>query len=56
MSTEYVGKMFDGQMHGVGRLTYENNEHYNGDFVRGIISQRLLQFSAEWRSLFLFVD
>ena len=48
--------MFDGQMHGVGRLTYENNEHYNGDFVRGIISQRLLQFSAEWRSLFLLVD
>ena len=35
MATEYVGKMFDGQMHGVGKLTYENDENYHGDFVRG---------------------
>ena len=35
MATEYVGKMFDGQMHGVGKLTYENDENYYGDFVRG---------------------
>ena len=35
MSTEYVGKMLDGQMHGHGKLTYENDESYDGDFVRG---------------------
>lgn len=35
MSTEYVGKMLDGQMHGHGKLIYENNEYYEGDFVRG---------------------
>ena len=27
--------MFDGQMHGIGKLTYENDEYYHGDFVRG---------------------
>jgi hypothetical protein len=35
MSTEYIGKMFDGQMHGPGKLIYENDEYYSGDFVRG---------------------
>lgn len=35
MSTEYVGKMLDGQMHGHGKLIYENDEYYEGDFVRG---------------------
>ena len=35
MSTEYVGKMLDGQMHGHGKLIYENDEFYEGDFVRG---------------------
>ena len=35
MSTEYVGKMLDGQMHGHDKLIYENDEFYEGDFVRG---------------------
>jgi hypothetical protein len=35
MATEYIGKMFEGQMHGMGKLIYENDEFYNGDFVRG---------------------
>ena len=35
MSTEYIGKMLDGQMHGHGKLIYENEEYYEGDFVRG---------------------
>lgn len=50
MSTEYIGKMFDGQMHGPGKLIYENDEYYSGDFVRGegdrmrmIAGLRLLQ-------------
>lgn len=35
MATQYVGKMFDGQMHGLGKLIYDNEEYYNGDFIRG---------------------
>ena len=35
MATQYVGKMFDGQMHGPGKLIYENEEYYSGEFVRG---------------------
>lgn len=35
MATQYVGKMFDGQMHGLGKLVYDNEEYYNGDFIRG---------------------
>ena len=35
MATQYVGKMFDGQMHGLGKLIYDNEEYYNGEFVRG---------------------
>ena len=31
----YSGQIFDGQMHGQGRLTYDNGEYYNGDWVRG---------------------
>lgn len=30
-----MGRMLDGQMHGHGKLTYENEEYYDGDFVRG---------------------
>jgi hypothetical protein len=32
---EYTGKMLDGQMHGQGKLVYENGECYNGDWVKG---------------------
>ena len=35
MATQYVGKMFDGQMHGLGKLIYDNEEYYNGEFLRG---------------------
>ena len=35
MATQYVGKMFDGQMHGLGKLIYDNEEYYNGEFIRG---------------------
>ena len=35
MATQYVGKMFDGQMHGPGKLIYENEEYYSGEFIRG---------------------
>ena len=32
---EYTGKMQDGQMHGPGKLVYENGEYYLGEWVRG---------------------
>jgi hypothetical protein len=32
---QYQGQILDGQMHGVGKLTYENGEYYDGDWVRG---------------------
>jgi hypothetical protein len=33
---QYQGQILDGQMHGCGKLTYENGEYYDGDWVRGI--------------------
>jgi hypothetical protein len=35
VTMEYTGKMLDGQMHGQGKLVYENGECYNGDWVKG---------------------
>jgi hypothetical protein len=32
---EYQGQILDGQMHGRGKLIYENNEYYAGEWVRG---------------------
>lgn len=32
---QYQGQILDGQMHGCGKLTYENGEYYDGDWVRG---------------------
>ena len=32
---QYQGQILDGQMHGSGKLTYENGEYYDGDWVRG---------------------
>ena len=48
MSTEYVGKMLDGQMHGHGKLIYENDEYYEGDFVRGKKAFSKLMPGAKW--------
>lgn len=39
---QYQGQILDGQMHGCGKLTYENGEYYDGDWIRGI--SYLLQF------------
>lgn len=33
---QYQGQIFDGQMHGHGKLTYENGEYYDGEWVRGM--------------------
>ena len=32
---QYSGQILDGQMHGKGRLVYDNGEVYSGDWVRG---------------------
>ena len=32
---QYQGQILDGQMHGTGKLTYENLEYYDGEWVRG---------------------
>jgi hypothetical protein len=32
---QYQGQILEGQMHGLGKLTYENGEYYDGDWVRG---------------------
>ena len=32
---QYTGQIFDGLMHGKGRLTYDINHYYDGDWVRG---------------------
>ena len=32
---QYQGQIVDGQMHGSGKLIYENSEFYDGDWVRG---------------------
>jgi hypothetical protein len=32
---QYQGRISDGQMHGKGKLAYESNEYYDGDWVRG---------------------
>src|SRR5688572_17134312 len=32
---QYQGQILDGQMHGQGKLTYENGEYYDGEWVRG---------------------
>lgn len=32
---QYQGQILDGQMHGTGKLTYENGEYYDGEWVRG---------------------
>ena len=36
LTMEYTGKMLDGQMHGQGKLVYENGECYNGEWVKGV--------------------
>lgn len=35
---KYQGSILDGFMHGDGRLTYENGEYYDGQWVRGLWS------------------
>jgi hypothetical protein len=32
---KYQGSILDGFMHGEGRLTYENGEYYDGNWVKG---------------------
>ncbi|RYY84829.1 hypothetical protein EON63_08535 [archaeon] len=32
---EYQGHILDGQMHGHGKLKYENGEYYDGEWVKG---------------------
>eukprot|EP01034_Spumella_vulgaris_P023431 gene23431-29649_t len=32
-----IGQILDGQMHGQGKLTYENGEYYDGEWLRGTI-------------------
>ena len=39
---QYQGQIMDGQMHGVGKLTYENGEYYDGEWVRGMFYVNLL--------------
>lgn len=38
---KYQGSILDGFMHGEGRLTYENGEYYDGQWVRGIFLQAI---------------
>ena len=53
MATQYVGKMFDGQMHGLGKLIYDNEEYYNGEFIRG--EERTSERSVSTRVLTSFI-
>lgn len=32
---KYQGQILDGQMHGEGKLTYDNGEYYDGEWVKG---------------------
>lgn len=32
---KYQGGILDGQMHGEGKLTYDNGEYYDGEWVKG---------------------
>ncbi len=32
---KYQGQILDGQMHGDGKLTYDNGEYYDGEWVKG---------------------
>lgn len=32
---QYQGLILDGQMHGFGKLTYDNDEYYEGEWNRG---------------------
>ena len=32
---QYQGQISDGQMHGKGKLVYENGEYYSGEWVKG---------------------
>lgn len=34
---KYQGQILDGQMHGKGKLTYDNGEYYDGDWVKGTV-------------------
>jgi hypothetical protein len=34
---QYQGQILDGQMHGQGKLTYENGEYYDGEWLRGLV-------------------
>ena len=42
LNMQYQGQIVDGQMHGNGKLTYENGEFYDGDWVRGAKSSFFL--------------
>jgi hypothetical protein len=33
---KYQGQILDGQMHGKGKLTYDNGEYYDGEWVKGM--------------------
>jgi hypothetical protein len=35
---EYQGQILDGQMHGHGKLKYENGEFYDGEWLKGVIN------------------
>lgn len=32
---KYQGTILDGQMHGEGKLTYDNGEYYDGEWFKG---------------------
>ena len=32
---KYQGQILDGQMHGEGKLIYDNGEYYDGEWQRG---------------------
>ena len=32
---QYTGQIVEGLMHGRGRLTYDENHYYDGDWVKG---------------------
>jgi hypothetical protein len=46
---EYQGQILDGQMHGHGKLKYENGEYYDGEWVKGRLEKSLF-FSIRLRN------
>lgn len=47
---QYQGNIQDGHMHGHGKLTYENGEYYDGEWVKGSVVFDTLKFSFDHRN------